>query len=406
MTLQRYLDDIELQFARNSGRKPGYTFGIEYQGHMDEVALARAFRVLCARDPVLSARIRPDDRGQLLYVPPNHHPELQILDGDENTLQHEELKLRDPAEAVATLLLIRGETRGYLALIADHAIVDGHRLVAVFGKLCQLYTEIVNGADIAAHSVAPLPSPPSHLLQERWGLIQAASPSKPTDGSGFGKISDILERRIHLSEEDTSRLVAAAHDHTTSVHALVCGAILVAHRDQGKATEPTPMACWSAVDLRNRLTPPIGATETTNLIGLNKAVVTVPANGNPVAVGREVKAQLDDAIARREIFTDIGMALMAASARIRGPLEPHLAQPLVTNVGVIPPYIQPAGLVITDILLPSRKQTRGEGAGYGVFTYDGRLNIRCGYPSATFSREEIEEIVKQATAQLCHIGTS
>lgn len=405
--MQRYLDHLEAPFVRNAGRKPGFTHAIEYRGHVDEDALARAFEILCARDPVLRARIRSNDRGHVLYVPPDHQPQLVALTGDGHTLQEETIKLRDPTRAVVQLVLIRGDQRGYVALIVDHAVVDAHRRGAVFDQLWRIYTDIVNGHNVVVVEGGALPAAPSDLLRQRWGEIPSPPPPPPAAAAQRAHVSEVLHRRICFDRNETTDLLSAAHCHSTSVHALISGAILVAIRQLDTLSEPAPMACCSAVDLRNRVNPPVGIMETTNFIGIHKAVVNVPADGDPITVGREIKTQLDSAIAQKEILTDIGTAVVAISTPVDSPLEPRLAQgALVTNVGIIPRYAQPPGLTITDVVMPSRKQSRGTAPDHAVYTYDGRLTVRCEYNLSVFTPQEVAQLVQHITTILRVVATS
>lgn len=395
--LQRYLDTEEISMT---GSAPWLV--AEYQGQIDEDALARSFEMLCARHPVLRALIRHDACGYLLYVPSYHHPEFMVLDGDENTLQHEVNEQSwDPAHALARLILISNKTRGFVALRADHAIVDGHSMGAMFAELWDLYTGIIDGTEISVDPGGSLPSSGFALLEQRLGEIQTQPSPGRAETAATLEVCEALQRRIQLSEEDTSRLVAAARVLGTSVHALVCGAILVALRVQGSSTEPTPMACWSMVDLRNRVHPPVEATETTSFGFRHKAELTVPLNGNPVTIGREIKEQLETAIARRELPPpDLSLLY---SANLNTSLERHLATIMVSNVGVIPRLAQPSNVVITDLLIPTRgKTTATSFSGYAVYTYEGRLNIRCTFTSKFFRDETVEQVVKKFTTELVH----
>lgn len=394
MALQRYLVGIEIQMK---GSAP--SFAVEFRGTVHPAALSRAFELLYTHHPVLRGRIRRDDKGYLLYVPPNHHPELAILHGNERTLQREAQSPWDITRAVAKLTLIRSETEGFIALRADHAIVDARSLGALFGELWRLYTDIVNGSDTSVDRGVSLPSSPTDLIRQRWGRIKA-EPSTTRTGTPR-RVCEALRRRIVLTEYDTTRLLAAARAQRTSVHALVCGAILVALRAHETQTEPAPMACRSVVDLRNRVRPPVGSTETTNFLGFHIAEVSVSENADPIIIGREVKKQLDNVIARRELLDMLDIR----SSQLSTSLQQHLANVSITNAGVIPRLAQPADLAITDFLvLPPHKKKSAMFPTYAAYTYDKQLSILCGYPSDFFTDEEVEEIVSRTTAQLCLIG--
>lgn len=396
LTLQRYLDDIEVQLRGRIGAHI-----VEYKGDIHEEALASAFKLLCDQFPVLRGRIRRDGKGYLLYVPPDHRPEIVVARGDETTLERQVQEPLDSSRTVAELLLIRDETQGFAGLRADHAIVDARCLVTMLDELWRIYSAIINGSSISIDPDAGLPSSPCGLMKERWGEI--LSETAAAHPAATPKVYRAHSRRIVLSEEDTTQLIAAARAQQTSVHALICGAILVALRALGEPTDPAAMACLSNIDLRNRLSPPVGATETTNLLSFHKAEVLVPLNGNPVTVGRVIKRQLDTAIERRELQPyDVQRFI---STQVDSSLERHLSVVGVSNSGVSTPFVQPPGLTITDLWKPLPQRTNVPFAGYGVYTKGGRLHMRCVYPSEFFTYDAVEQLVKRTAAQLRDVGT-
>lgn len=371
------------------------SFAIEYSGVVDQVALMRAFESLCSRHPVLCGRIRSDDRGHILYVPPDYRPELVVLDDGTSTLGSEANRPWDPILALARLTLIRGNNQGFLALRIDHSIVDATSVIALFDELWRLYTDTVNGSCTSFTSL-PLPYSPFEVLQSRAGAHFSQSVLDPKTGSDPIRLCKSIERRIKLSGEHTDQLVAAAHKLETSVHALICGAIVTGLRSLGKSTMMTPMVCLSPVNLRNRVTPPVGATETTNFTARVKIEVPVSLDSDPVTVGREVKAQLGRTIAQRNLTRE---PMQSPPPRVATPLDQRLATVLVSNVGVIPALAHPAGLTISDYLIPGHSKTVLFPT-YGVYTYEGRMSMQVVYPSKFFTNEEVDYLVKRTTEQL------
>lgn len=398
LTLQRYLDDIEVRMMNAAPAQVA-----EYQGKLDREGLTRAFELLCVKYPVLRGRIRHDGHGYLLYVPPDHYPELVVLDGDVSTLRREANGLWDPARTVAQLILVRRETGGFVALRADHAIVDGRSWTAMFAELWRLYTDIVNGRDVSVEPGLSLPSSPYELLEQRRGGIQSEPSSGPAATPNLPGYFKRLEGRVRLTEEDTSRLIASARAQKTSVHAFVCGAIVVALRDQGESSDPTPIVCLSFIDLRNRVTPPVAATESANLLSIHRATVTVPANANPVEIGREIKTQLDSASARGELRL-INPSKVASSGSETS-VRDRFATVGVTNLGAVSRFDQPEELTITDWfrVVPTTSQTPTFPV-FGVYTYDGRLSLRCNCSSSLYNNEEVKQIIKRTEEGLRQIS--
>jgi hypothetical protein len=184
------------------------------------------------------------------------------------------------------------------------------------------------------------------------------------------------------------------------VHALVCGAVVVAHRNFGStATTPMPLGCLSPIDLRSRVTPRVGDTETTNFVGLHLAEVDVPLYGKPAVVGRAVKDQLAAALTRR-VLPAVDLPRFFA-ARVGVPFEPRLSIVLVSNIGVLPSMAQPTDLRITDwqriLTTPSAS---GMIPGYGVYTYDDRLTIWSFYSSVFYTEYEATQLGERIAEQL------
>lgn len=396
MVLQRYLSGIEVQL-----RNGGPCFTVEYQGNIDNEVLRRACDLLCDRYPVFRGRIRRDSEGFLLYVPDTHRPEPIVRDGDKETLREEAFRPWDGTQSLVRVLHIRGESRGFIALGADHAIADARNSVAMLDELWRLYTAIVGGSNIASERFESLPCAPNELLRERWGRIQPQSSVDMADSASVPIVDESITWRIHLAQQDTARLVEAAHKTETTVHALVCGSILVSLRSQEISTEPMPMMCLSIVDLRNRVTPSVGATETTNFIGYHRAEATVPLDGNPTILGRDIRAQLDAAIASREIEMNMPQS---AHSQVATSLKQHRSNILVNNIGVVRRFCQPAGVRITDFFVPTRERTVALFPIHGVYTYDGQLSLWGVYPSKFFSSERVRQIVKRITTHLRQIS--
>lgn len=396
MTLQRYLDYIEIQMMNRKR-----SFDVEYLGSIDEDALARAFELLCRCNPVLRARIRQDDKGYLLYVLSDCEPEFIVYKCDGSPLSREPASPWDPARGVARLTLTHGEERGSVALHVDHAIVDARSLGSMLSELWRLYTDVVNGSEISIRSDVSLPAAPSHILKRRWIGSWTEGPTERglVTPSPRGNVRKVFHQDIRLSVNDTARLIAGARANNTTMHGLICGAVLVSLRALGKSLGPEPMVCWSVVDLRDRVTPPVGARETTNFLGRHRAEVTVPIDGNPLCVGRDVKAQLDSAIERREL-PPIDPSQQDVSSRTESALEEHLAHVVVSNAGIMPLLNTPDGLTITDVVAPAPENTTATFPGYVAYTYEGQLKILCIYPSDLFDDKNVDQLVRGTAEQL------
>lgn len=403
---QRYLDRFEVAMFRVSP-----SLIVEYRGQINQSAMAQAFELLYICHPVLRARVRTDEDGHMLYVSTRHHPEVLTCDGDESALLREVERPWNPALCLVQLIVAIGDNRGYVALRVDHSIVDGSSLVAVYSDLWRLYTDIVNGVSVCIQPNDRLPVPPGELLIQRWGPCQdvtqcgvlANESNRPTSG-------EVVTRWAYLSEDHTARLIAAARTHGTSVHALICGSILVALRAELASEEPIPMECTSIVDLRNRVEPPVGATETTNFLGFHTAEVPVPADGNAINVGREVKRQLDEAVSRRELTlnrraVNPGLSITKASLKEADQLQKRRLSVSVSNARVFPQLSTPDGLVLTNAFTHTPPDAvPGFSLACVVFTFERGLRIRFLCPGDLLTVEQVDELLDRATDEMRRIG--
>jgi phenolphthiocerol/phthiocerol/phthiodiolone dimycocerosyl transferase len=175
---------------------------------------------------------------------------------------------------------------------------------------------------------------------------------------------------------------------------------VVAHRNfGGTSVRPVPLGCLSPIDLRSRVTPRVGDTETTNFVGLHLASVEVPPHGKPALVGREIKDQLEAALAHRVLPTVDLPGFFAARGDAR--FEERLSVVLVSNIGVLDSMPRCPDIRITDwqriLTSPSAS---GMIPGYGVYTYDDRLTIWRFYSSAFYAEHEVAQLGKELMAQL------
>lgn len=268
---------------------------MQYRGDLDEDALSRAFQALCARHAVLRARVREDGNGYLLHVPDDVYPEFVAIDGDLSTLQREVWDNWNAGDALALLMVVRGESQGYVRFAMSHVIGDGSAYLTLCHELWQLYTDIVNGRDVAVEMLESLPCAPSDLIRTRWVEKPDYDESEPVTEARDGFLQRIRFR-------DASRLVAAARTQQTSVGAIVSGATAIALRDHESSSEAVPVKFINGVNLRKHVVPTVGALETTNFLGAHVDTLNIAPGDDAVTVAKEFRRKLSLAIERRTLF--------------------------------------------------------------------------------------------------------
>ncbi|MEU3270486.1 hypothetical protein ABZ639_06545 [Saccharomonospora sp. NPDC006951] len=393
MEPQRYLDSIETGLK---GSAPSYC--IEYVGDLAIDALTKAYALLGRRHPLLRSRIRVTDRGDSLELSPGYEPDVETYDGDFETLAEVISGVWAPERSVARLVVVRGDTRGYIALRMDHAVTDGGIKMALFRQLLSLYGEIESGKEVVPREGTAFPAPPSVLLEKRWGTQGAWR--APDSRRAVGNRHVAVQRVTCLGVDETALLVRAARTLGTSVHGLLCGSILVAQRAHDSRSVEAPMVCLSPVDLRHRVDPPVDAMATTRFLGLHMTTPVVSPDSDPVVVGRNTLGKLERAISERRLLT-------APEARplpwVHTPLETPVAHASVSNYGVLVPFTGGSSIEIVDFLTLADGVT-GPFPTYAVYTYGGRLAIRSVFPGTYYSQDDVDSLLKRVVTRLSHLG--
>lgn len=383
MPSSRYLDEIESQLRSSP------THAAEYRGRIDPDILNTAYGLLCDRYPILRSRIRSIGKRFQLAVSDGQPPGLLVIDGDESALEREANAEWSPELATAKLMLIRSEEKGFVALRMDHAIADGSAKVAIFRDLWVLYTGLMTGADISIDE-EPLPLAPCEILRERnhIGCVEIFEKSLTRQPV---QLSETISRYVDLDAQHTTNLIENARFQGVTVHALICGTILSSLRDYALDVGEYLMSCMSAVNLRNHVVPTVGATETTNLLGIHRAELSADRNESPATLARRVKGELDRAVSHRELVpVDLTQVLCSG---VETPLPQRLATMLISNPGVISSFSHPPGLEIVDFRPCIPLQTPAVFSEYGAYTYDGKLKLRCTYPRREFTEEDVDVLV-------------
>ncbi|MFC9324087.1 protein kinase [Kitasatospora sp. NPDC057015] len=410
----------------------------QVHGDVDEKLLGAAVDAKVAQHPSLRSRVGLVEGAPALLPLPGEPPALIVRPLGPGAFAEE---MNTPLSADGPLfraVLLRGSGEHTFVLSVDHTVTDGHSALALHDALWRTYAELADGAGVPDARQENWPEAATDLLphcseqriaehlarrldESKRGPIaflpyEAAIAGPSTGPGGEGPGGDglggdglggdgtgqrVQVQRVLLESDATARLVRYSRAVGLSVHGLVSGALLAALRRRlGGIPGPLALGCLSPVDLRGRVTPPIGREVMIPAVTGFLDILQVPADADPLALGREVVAHLRTAIERGDFVPEthilpevIGNPALLATSLI------------VTNLGSVPGPPAPTGLRLTGMrLIPVREQYYPQ-AGRGplmacVTSFDGRLAIELPYSTECFGHEQIGGIRADVEAAL------
>lgn len=243
------------------------------------------------------------------------------------------------------------------------------------------------------------------IITEKWLSEERSVPEFGISALKGSQLKQIIECTVELSSAETRRLISVARRSSTSVHAFVCAAILMALREQKGHDGEEVMVCRSAVDLRNRVDPNIQEAGTTVLQGFHDAEVKVTPNGSIDRISQNIKEQLRRGIADRSLK----MLWEPSRCKPSSLFEKRLSQVMVTNWGVLPKLEQPSDVCLTDrgkIFLDNEYVSWiGKNPIYILSTYEDRLKLIGVYSSSSFTAIETSSVTERISSRLrCRLG--
>ncbi|MEU2178104.1 hypothetical protein ABZ552_28155 [Nocardia sp. NPDC019219] len=405
-TVIRPLAPSEGIFA-NSEVLVGYSLRVA--GRLDLAALSAAFEAVARSRPILGAHLEPDGHGgHLLLESAGATPEMTVADGDpEQLLTGARL---DQRTALAALCVVRDGATAGVTLVTHHSVADAYHSLAVFAELWSCYTDLVRSR--------PLELPPpgfprsvEDLLHERGvrKIETAAAPPRPAARAYCGPEDPeyLVPRtaRCRLTRTQTAALVELGHRENTTINGLASAAILLTEAEL-RGLPLTDLLYTYSVDLRTRVTPPIGMTEGTNVLGFANFV---PARTGATlvdlarGVSDTLRAELDAGLVQQ---TPLQIPEITAGPPPRAP-----GIVLATNWGCVRRPRVPEELCITDfrsIMLGKPDKT-----GYRlqqpsgtiiVSTFDDRLSIEIHHPEETTEEQRVR--VRLLTAHLSELSAA
>ncbi|GGY60621.1 condensation domain-containing protein [Streptomyces tanashiensis] len=388
------------------------------RGEVDEELLAAAFAAKVAEHRSLRSRVTRDgDEVFLELLDEDELPRLEVRPAGPTDLTDQ---LNRPLPAGGPLVratLFRGDGEATFVLGIDHVICDGHSATVLCNEIWSAYSGIQDGSYeaprsaaeswpvavddlLAPHSDEDLAAYVKDRTERTSAHPLAVLPFTAEESSQDGPLMDV--RRIRLTREQTSALVAFAKSAGVSVHGLVGAALLTAVRDgygPGYGSDHR-LSFVSPVDLRARLTPALGRDVLIPAASWYLDVVDVPAGGDLIELGRRITGQLRDAIERGEPAREL-----QALPRLLANPSVLTASLVMPNVGAVAGPPAPRGLEITDMrkFAISSKWVPEAGAGALVaspMTVYGRLSIEMPYSAKCFTPARMDEIHDHVLATL------
>lgn len=376
----RYLSPSE-EFYAKAENFIGLT--VTLRGRIDVGAITEAFDTLLRVHPAHAGHLERDGDGRYQIMVDDYEHEGIWLERFEDPPGD---RLPNQSEALLNLRLRLGTEISTLTLYTHHALSDGHHQFALLEKLFGWYTDLVSGDGIAPVTAEPIPQPLETVLADRgigklarFGLERFLPamftydlpPSKRNTGRVGPQSVRVPSATCRLSRQETQDLIGVCADRRISLNALVAAAILMAEWSI-RETPHLPIPYIYPVDLRFFLTPPVGATEATNPLGMAMYLAEIRPGTEIVDLARDIveafRADLADGV--------IAQSFLHFGTEYQGnpPGLPDVV--MTTDGGDLPPLRTPDDLVVEQYDLEVLFASTSAGIDmYSAGTYDGRLVV-------------------------------
>jgi hypothetical protein len=367
------------------------------RGSLDLHALAKAFEGLRKEYPVLSYWMEAADEGPRMVADGPGQPVekvVRVVEGDVRSWLPPCLNIET---SLSFLDVTSDNGRHRVTLWFDHAIADGANAIFLTVRLWSLYTRVVQEGSVGELTAHPVPKSPQQAMVER-GIAPGSrtsaerlvgvrwSGSMPTAGSlPEGDLQPQL-KRIQMNADAFSGLRRFAKEKGVTIHGLVAGAVALAEReaflDLPKG-EAIPLGLISPVNMRSRVSPPLGPAEVTNFLGHLVVRLLVHCESDPVDLAVVVAKQFRD---------DLDSGFLLGAMSLPSPTDTPGQWIAISNLQNVPIPTLPSDLVAEDFKIlfeNDMRQTRDliaatpddatlpapAGSGYYVYTFAGVLSI-------------------------------
>ena len=356
---------------------------VTLRGPVDAGAMAEAFETLL--------RVHPAHAGHLERGADGRH-QIMVDDYEHEGMWLEKIgatsapRLPNQSEALLNLLLKPGAEQSELTLYTHHSLADGHHQFALLEQLFGWYTDIVAGTGTGQVKADPIPESLEAVLAER-GIVKLPRfglerflpamfaydlpPSKRNAGRTGPQSVRVPSATCRLSRQETKDLAGICADRRISLNALTAAAILLAEWSIRESPH-IPIPYIYPVDLRFFLTPPVGATEATNPVGMAMYLAEISRGTDILDLARDIveafRADLADGVIAQS-FLHFGLEYQG-----NPPGLPDIV--MTTDGGELPPLRTPPDLVVEQYDLEVLFASTSAGVDmYSAGTYDGRLVV-------------------------------
>ena len=356
---------------------------VTLRGPVDVSAMAEAFETLLRVHPAHGGHLEKDAGGRHQIMVDDYEHEGMWLDELDDTSV---ARLPRQSEALLNLRLRPGPERSELTLYTHHALADGHHQFALLEKLFGWYTDIVGGTAPGPVKADPIPESLESILASRgigklarFGLERflpamfayELPPSKRNAGRAGPQSVRVPSASRRLSQQETRDLLAICADRRISLNALTAAAILLAEWTI-RETPNLPIPYIYPVDLRFFLTPPVGATEATNPVGMAMYLAEIGPDTDIMDLARDIveafRTDLADGVIQQS-FLHFGPEYQG-----NPPGLPDVV--MTTDGGELPPLRTPPGLVVEQYDLELLFASTSAGVDmYSAGTYDSSLVV-------------------------------
>jgi phenolphthiocerol/phthiocerol/phthiodiolone dimycocerosyl transferase len=402
----RVLSPSESAFVVSGATVAQHCYGT---GTLDEAALEDALAGMIDLYPLLGGRTHMSRRGFELRFASREPPRVTFRDVDDADVGDYVVagKSALPLGQVCALRVYRSAGKFRVTFLLHHAIADADAALAYLHDVWTLYAERTRRANGVVRPMGtpphPIPASAETLLRARGYTEPASAPMMDLRPAYRGpewiwtalRPRRAQRARIHLSVEQTDRLLEVGRAHGVTLNGLISAALVLAEREISGKSELS-VAMSSFVNLRSRIDPPVAPTEGTNVLGIAEMILDVGRGSDALDLARQVIADIRDGLQTNRIHHtafvrgDIRRALSLARRYFllvpMGGLVPTFTAIQINNWGRVSEFATPAGVDINDFrcgvelhpvtaFIATRAVAMVEGRIYFVTSYNGRLSI-------------------------------